>query len=523
MADGNTPASPAPDVGANVSIGDRIYLVARFAMTAALVTLFSLGVFHFDGRGAVPGSELLFRIGLSLLVVGGLVHVASLYVFRASGAKSLRMVLPFDLIAAGMLIWATGQYQDPFYPWVLGLSIAYAGIVRRRSSWIVSGLAASVYMLGHFVGHGYGATPDQALLLVFKAAGLVFTGWVVADAMERQVHREEEIEAGRGSIIELNEQLGRRLAELHAISEITEIIHSSLDFDRVGPLVLEILRKVIDLPASCLFVIDKDKDETLFSASAGMPVAAAASFNRAYSHGAETAPAGNDLFSCMTVLDHNRMLVVFCASAAAIEKMSDEDRLVLQAVAGELVVAVENSQLYKLTKRLSITDELTGMFNYRYLQQRLDDEIERARRYSRSLSMLMIDVDDFKGFNDTHGHIAGDVALSELGDVMRSSVREIDIVCRYGGEEFSVILPETDAEGAFVVAEKIRESIATHLFADADGSRIVHVTVSIGLATFPGSAVDKESLLRQADDALYQAKHLGRDRVRFPTAPKPKG
>ena len=518
MADDQAALAAKPEV--QLTISDRIYLVARFGMTTALVTLFSLGLFDFRNAPAA-GSELMFRMGLSLLVVGGVVHVVSLFVFHTTGPRSMWLVLPFDLVAAGLLIWSTGQYQDPFYPWVLGLSIAYAGVLRRRSAWVVAGLAAAVYLLGHLAGHGHAAMLDVALLVVFKAAGLVFTGWVVADAMERQVHREEEIEAGRESIIGLNDQLGRRLAELHAISEITEIIHSSLDFDRVGPLVLEILRKVIDLPASCLFVIDKDKDETLFSASAGMPAAEAASFNPAYPLGAESAAASHDLFSCMTVLDHNRMMVVFCASASAIEKMGEEDRLVLQAVAGELVVAVENSQLYKLTKRLSITDELTGMYNYRYLQQRLDDEIERARRYNRSLSMLMLDADDFKGFNDTHGHIAGDVALSELGDVMRASVREIDIVCRYGGEEFSVILPETDSEGAFVVAEKIRESIATHLFADADGNRLVHVTVSIGLATFPGSAADKESLLRQADDALYQAKHLGRDRVRFPTTLRP--
>ena len=517
MADEHADAPARPEV--QLTIGDRTYLVARFGMTAVLVALFAAGLFHFDNAPA-PGSALIFQIGLALLVAGGVVHFLALFAVRTTGVKAMWLALPFDLVAAGLLIWATGQYQDPFYPWVLGLSIAYAGIVRRRSAWVVSGLAASVYLIGHFAGHGHWAMPDEALLIVFKAAGLVFTGWVVADAMERQALREQEIEAGRERILGLNEQLGRRLAELHAISEITEIIHSSLDFDRVGPLVLEILRKVIDLPASCLFVIDKDKDETLFSASAGMPAAATESFNQSYATGTESVAAGNDLFSCMTVLDHNRMMVVFCASATAIERMNDEDRLVLQAVAGELVVAVENSQLYKLTKRLSITDELTGMFNYRYLQQRLDDEIERARRYGRGLSMLMLDVDDFKGFNDTHGHIAGDVALVELGAVMRSSVREIDIVCRYGGEEFSVILPETDSEGAFVVAEKIRENIATHLFADADANRLVHVTVSIGLATFPGGAPDKESLLRQADDALYQAKHLGRDRVRFPTVPK---
>jgi diguanylate cyclase (GGDEF)-like protein len=295
------------------------------------------------------------------------------------------------------------------------------------------------------------------------------------------------------------------------------VIHSTLDFDRVGPLVLDILSKVIDLPSSCLFVIDKDKDETLFSASAGLSAATAKTYSEKMAVGVDGAVStGDDTFACTTVLDHKRLMVVFCAPGERLERLSTEDRLVLQAVASELVVAVENSQLYKLTKRLSITDELTGLFNYRYLQQRLDDEIERAKRYSRSLSLLMLDTDDFKKFNDTYGHIAGDQALADIGAVLRTAVREIDIVCRYGGEEFSVVLPETDAEGAFVVAEKVREAVAAHSFADGQGNRGVRVTVSIGLSTFPSSAADREELLRQADDALYQAKHLGRDRVRAP-------
>src|SRR5450759_2741911 len=268
--------------------------------------------------------------------------------------------------------------------------------------------------------------------------------------------------ASQQEVRDLNERLSRRLSELHSISEITEVIHSTLDFERVGPLVLDILSKVIDVPASALFVIDKDKDETLFSASSGVAPTVARGMPDAYMLGPDGKP--DETFACTTILDHKRLMVVFCTPGDRIERMSTEDRLVLQAVSSELVVAVENSQLYKLTKRLSITDELTGLYNYRYLQQRLEDEIERARRYGRSLSLLMLDADDFKKFNDTHGHIAGDRALAEIGGALRLGVREIDVSCRYGGEEFAVLLPETDAEGAFVVAEKVRESVAFHSF-----------------------------------------------------------
>jgi diguanylate cyclase (GGDEF)-like protein len=128
----------------------------------------------------------------------------------------------------------------------------------------------------------------------------------------------------------------------------------------------------------------------------------------------------------------------------------------------------------------------------------------------------MVDVDDFKHFNDTNGHVAGDAALRDLGTVVRSIVREVDVVCRYGGEEFSVVLPETDAAGAFVAAEKLREAVSRHRFSDAEGATGEHLTVSIGLASYPAHAGDKDELLRLADDALYQAKNGGKDRVRSP-------
>jgi diguanylate cyclase (GGDEF)-like protein len=212
-------------------------------------------------------------------------------------------------------------------------------------------------------------------------------------------------------------------------------------------------------------------------------------------------------------MDRGGLMVIFCASGERLERLGSEDRLVLTSVANELAVAVENSELYKLTRRLAITDELTGLFNYRYLLERSEDEIGRAKRFGRSLSLLMIDADEFKVYNDTHGHVAGDVALAELAQTMREAVRDIDIVCRYGGEEFAILLPETDGEGAFVVAEKVREAVAAHAFQNGDGQRTEQLTVSIGLSTYPGTAADREDLLRRADDALYVVKRSGRNRV----------
>jgi diguanylate cyclase (GGDEF)-like protein len=349
-----------------------------------------------------------------------------------------------------------------------------------------------------------------AILLV-KALAVIATALVVATAQRAQAEREMRLRRSQREYHDLNDNLSRRLAEFRAISEITELIHSTLDFEQVGQLVLEILSKAIDLPGSALFIIDKERDETVFSTSFG--VAPGLAKRTAYAYGPDAQIHGEEMFACTTLMDRGGLMVIFCASGERLERLGSEDRLVLGSVANELAVAVENSELYKLTRRLAITDELTGLFNYRYLLERAEDEIGRAKRFGRSLSLLMIDADEFKVYNDTNGHVAGDRALAELAATMRQAVRDIDVVCRYGGEEFAILLPETDGEGAFVAAEKVRETVASHAFKNAEGERTEQLTVSIGLSTYPGTAVDREALLRRADDALYVVKRSGRNRV----------
>jgi len=163
-------------------------------------------------------------------------------------------------------------------------------------------------------------------------------------------------------------------------------------------------------------------------------------------------------------------------------------------------------------EQLAVNDGLTGLYNHREFQRRLQVEIERARRYKHNLSLLMIDIDHFKRFNDTYGHQAGDVVLRLLALQMRSGVRTVDSVARYGGEEFVIILPEMTASMALTVAERLRKNIAANAIAINKGHK-VNVTVSIGVATFPEDADSKDELIAAADRALYAAKAAGRNKV----------
>lgn len=489
---------------------DRVYIYTRFGVLFIMLTWSVWAAISHADDVIVP---LAFAAGFLF----ALVTAAAMSAMRIKGVQLRRVLLwvaGFDLVALGMLAVALQHYQDPIYPTFFTLPALYALFIRRRETWIVGLAAAFVYLLVHTVSvethevFGYS-------IVVGKAVQLVVVTAIFAATSESLLRHQRQLELKTELEIRLNAQMQHRLTELQAISQITEVIHSSLDFDRVGPLVLDVLMKVLNIPACSLFVIDKVKAETHFSATVGFPGVSAGHAPR-FGTGYQGIEPPDEHFSCIDVVDYKQMMVVFCADNSYLENMADADRLVLQAVASELVVAVENSQLYKLTRRMAITDELTGLHNYRFLQQRLEEEIERAKRYGKDLSLLMIDVDDFKQFNDSNNHITGDRALADLGEVMHRIVRDVDVVCRYGGEEFSVLLPETDAAGAFVVAEKLRETIARHRFLDIDGEPTGRLTVSIGLAAYPAHAGDKETLLRMADDSLYQAKHGGKDRVRSP-------
>jgi diguanylate cyclase (GGDEF)-like protein len=175
--------------------------------------------------------------------------------------------------------------------------------------------------------------------------------------------------------------------------------------------------------------------------------------------------------------------------------------------------ALDNALRMQRAEALTVTDDLTQLYNSRYLTQVLKREAKRSSRSGRPLSLLFIDLDGFKGVNDTHGHLAGSAALVEAAAVIRISARETDIVARFGGDEFALILPDTHSEGAAMVGERIKEKIAVHPFLQKDRLDI-KLTVSVGVATLPDVAATAEQLVRAADEAMYWVKEHGKNNVR---------
>jgi len=184
-------------------------------------------------------------------------------------------------------------------------------------------------------------------------------------------------------------------------------------------------------------------------------------------------------------------------------------------------LALDNALTVQRAEALSVIDDLTRLYNSRYLNQVLRREAKRAGRSGRPLSLLFIDLDGFKSINDTYGHVFGSRALIEAGRLIRESARETDVVARFGGDEFALILPDTGAPGAQAVAERVRDRVATHSFLAQEGLN-VHLTASVGIATLPDSAMSAEELVQAADAAMYQVKDRGKNGIQFALVPADK-
>jgi diguanylate cyclase (GGDEF)-like protein len=184
--------------------------------------------------------------------------------------------------------------------------------------------------------------------------------------------------------------------------------------------------------------------------------------------------------------------------------------VMLHALSQQVATSLMNAKLNEAMERMATTDALTGLYNRRFFNQVFAERLGLAERYGRKLSVLLCDIDHFKSVNDTYGHPAGDAVLKVISRLLAQEARKADVVGRLGGEEFAVLMSETDAAGAKLTAERMRERIARELILTEHGK--LKVTLSLGIATFPDDAGSADLLISRADEALYRAKHGGRNR-----------
>jgi len=213
---------------------------------------------------------------------------------------------------------------------------------------------------------------------------------------------------------------------------------------------------------------------------------------------------------CIPLISFGQTLGVLALDSAQVNGFQLTDAQPLESVADICATAIQNAYYVERVRQLAYIDGLTGIFNRRYFEMRIAEEMERARRYSTSLAVIMLDIDHFKRLNDEFGHLLGDEVLRQVSSVLSQQLRKIDVVCRYGGEEFAVLLPQTTAEQAFSVAEKLRREVAGYRFPGVPRA----VTISAGAAAHPLHGATRDEVVKAADAALYSAKQAGRNCVR---------
>ncbi|MFL5320909.1 MAG: diguanylate cyclase [Myxococcaceae bacterium] len=208
--------------------------------------------------------------------------------------------------------------------------------------------------------------------------------------------------------------------------------------------------------------------------------------------------------------------VMELVNGPGLPQFTTEDLQAVIAIADYAAIAIENARNFSRVQELTITDEHTGLFNSRHLRALLPAEVERSKRFNHPVSLLFIDLDRFKQVNDTYGHLVGSALLAEVGELLRSCIRGVDYAFRYGGDEFAMLLIETDSGGAKAVGERVRDAFRGHSFLKPHGHEL-KLTASIGVATYPQDGEEAEDLIRAADQAMYRVKNAGRDGVQSAT------
>jgi diguanylate cyclase (GGDEF)-like protein len=347
----------------------------------------------------------------------------------------------------------------------------------------------------------------------------------------------------QGEVKRLREELEHRSQLAESLQRFLERISFS-DNSKIYEAILSHCKELLRADRVSLWVLDETSHELFMRGSAGFSTPGAEHTPKRVGEGitgkvletgealvvgdlkaagitpapAERKYRTDSFISYPVTINGRRIGVLNVTDKSSGEKFDDVDLSLLQIIGPQIAVAAERAEWQERATQfrlMSITDPLTGLLNRRYLEERLTDELNRSQRYNYSMSCLMIDIDDFKSYNDRNGHQAGDIALKMTAHALKAALRSADVACRYGGEEFCIILPQTSLSEAGVIAERMRLRVAEKEYPFGKSQPLGTVTVSIGISTYAKQIDTAEQIIAAADRALYNAKKRGKNRIEF--------
>jgi diguanylate cyclase (GGDEF)-like protein len=335
--------------------------------------------------------------------------------------------------------------------------------------------------------------------------------------------------------------LERRNRELEVLIEIGKALTSTIDHEDVLDLIMGQINRLLKSQAWSLLLLNEQTGGLTFEiaispateklkglrlapgqgiagwvAEHGLPllIADVCEDTRFSNMVDKTSPFVPRSVLCVPVRSKDHVLgVIELSNGSDEDSFTQADLQILSTISDYAAIAIENARNFRRISELVITDDLTGLYNGRHFHALLGEEIERVRRFGGKLSLIFIDLDYFKKVNDTHGHLVGSRTLTEIGQLIRKHLRKVCKPARYGGDEFVIILPNTNKSGAMTLANRLLEIFRAHVFHNDEGAPF-NLTASLGVATFPDDAQNKDDLIRLADKAMYRVKEASRNAVR---------
>ncbi len=505
---------------------DSILLLSRLLIAAGVISLFYQENLSPQIQYFLSGLTALY---LTLMLVFGIMVRSGKYDLKIPYLS----IIVFELVFIPVLIYVTGGTQSTFFVFYY-LTVAFtAYMFRFPVTLMILGIITISYIsiMWHFRLYSTRWITDIFLQLGFMwflSLAISFVGDFIRKSEKRLLNL-------FNTLNQRTAELEKSQAHLEMTYENTRVLAGILDIDGVIQEVMRIMGQVMAYPASGLLLVgpghnliyrgrnisgqanfhlkaaDPESNELVYRVAKQREIVSINDVGRRKDYQSLRTNTRSVLLVPMRA--HGKTIGILTTESSQVSAFGPKEQNMLQVVARAAAMALENAMLHKRMEELTVTDELTGIYNYRYFALKLKEEQRRAVRYDLPLSLIMIDIDWFKRFNDTYGHEVGNIVLKGITTVVKRCIRDVDIFCRYGGEEFVIILPQTPQIEVSQIGERIREQIEETTFGGGDGIPELRVTVSIGVTSFPENGKSEDEILSTADTALYRAKGSGKNTV----------